>query len=216
VRGTVDGGVGGNNNRSNAASSSSSGSGQPSPPGTVEVPMHRRRRDPQRPGDLTLAQPGLVRQPEHFSDVSHGGSGPRHRYLAHKIGQSCPSEAVAHLPTDPTAPHPPSGYSKSSGTSAPLLRNSRFITPGTGAPFGSERVRHYVRRAQSRHGSRCRTRPARHQRDVAQRVGRTGRGSAPPCSVSARSVELDPLHVIPRSLTFLVEVVRDPVRRRSG
>lgn len=101
--------------------------------GTTTAP-----RGPQRPGDLTLAQPGLVRQPEHFSDVSHGGSGPRHRYLAHKIGQLYPSEAVAHLPTDPAAPHAPEQVLHYSGTAAAVPpervihfdRNGCSITSG--------------------------------------------------------------------------------------
>jgi hypothetical protein len=121
---------------------------QPGAGSPVQIPMHRRRRDPQRPGNLAFAQPGLVTQPEHFSDLSHGGSGPRHplprsqdRTVMSERGCRSPPTPVPQRHTLQTgAPKPPE----------PVLhypRNDRFITPGTTAPFRSERVLHYVRRA---------------------------------------------------------------------
>jgi hypothetical protein len=103
---------------------------------------HRGGSDAQRHRGLPVAQPSLVKQAKRFSDVSHGGSGPRHRYLAYLIGQSCPREAVAHHPCR-------------SRSATPTRRvhlyfwNGCAFTPGIGAPFRLERVRLLLRRAQS-------------------------------------------------------------------
>ncbi len=43
---------------------------QPGLRGPVQIPVHRRGRDPHRGGDLPLAQPGRMGQTQHFSDLS--------------------------------------------------------------------------------------------------------------------------------------------------
>src|SRR5689334_17549822 len=108
--------------------------------------MHRRGRDPQRPSDLALAQSGLVAQPEHFSDLSHGGSGPRHplprsqdRTVMSERGCRSPPTPVPQRHTLQTgAPKPPEPVLHYPGTTAslpperPLLldRNGCSITFG--------------------------------------------------------------------------------------
>ena len=108
---------------------------QPDLRGPVQVAVHRGRRDPHRRGDLPLAQPTRMGQPQHFSDLSHGGSGPPSSTSLIN-GQSCPREA--------DAPSPPRD-SPCRRRAAPQRPESLLQKPGTAAPLPPERSLHLPR-----------------------------------------------------------------------
>jgi hypothetical protein len=70
--------------------------------------------------------------------VSHGGSGPRHRYLAYMIGHSGPREVLAPRPHRSGNATPPNGCAFSPERLRHYPRNGCAFSPGMAAPFGPE------------------------------------------------------------------------------